>query len=247
MRGVTAANLLTMLKAELGHSLTAGVGTDTDTMLTYQLDMQYQLLAAEWEWPFLKKREEVTLVAGDYTYTFPSTISTERAIIARASWSGIWRDIRYGIGEAEWNLFSSTNAIDPIQAWEMSGASEFTVWPTPVTGQTLAFTGTQALTALTTEGATCLLDAQLVALFAAAQVLLKYEEKHAALKLAQAQNRLQRLFAQYPRRNPVWNLNAPRRFRRWPTVGGQEVEAEGLQGSSGTIVGSGGVIFGSGL
>ena len=207
-RGTSAANLLLMLKAELGHDLTAGVAAATDTMLRYQLDMQIKLLATEYDWPFMDMRAEVPLLRGTRYYDLPTTLTYERKVRAFVKWNDLWRDVVYGVGESEWNASDYTQAEwnSPAQAWNFYGNTQFEIWPVPDVAQTFAIQGQLQLGSIV-AGDACVLDDVLVVLSLSGTVLAKYDGKHAQIKMQQASRRLGWLLSQYPRKRPTWNLN----------------------------------------
>jgi hypothetical protein len=197
-----------MLKAELGHDLTAGVAAATDTMLQYQLDMQIKLLATEYDWPFMETRATVPLLRGTRYYNLPATLSYERKVRAFVSWNDVWIDVTYGIGESEWNSADTAESdwTSPARSWNFFGAGQFEIWPVPDVAQTFSLQG-QAVLGSIVAGDACVLDDVLVVLSLAGTVLAKYDEKHAQIKMQQASRRLGWLLSQYPRKRATWNLN----------------------------------------
>ena len=198
-----------MLKTQLGMSLTTGVSSDEETRLKHLLTHKQAWLATEYEWPFLKTRSGVALTVGTRYYTLPTDLDFDHDTKSEVQWNGIWQDVDYGINGEEFNVWDSDNGEQqaPVHRWQHYGQLQMEVWPIPSVAQTFRFSGPAKMGSFV-NGDTCQIDDQLLVLFTAADELERREQPRLAqTKLAQAQQRLARLLAQYPRRDPVWNLN----------------------------------------
>lgn len=203
-RGQTLASTLSLLKAEIGYSLAAGVATADDQALYRLIDNEQKRLAADFDWPFLKNKPTVNVAAR--TANLPTTIVFERPVKVLRKFNNFWLPIEHGIGEDEYNILDSDRGLtqDPIQRWQLqSDGTTFEVWPVPVTQQTVKFEGQRPVTSLLTAGAydpakTLDLDDLLVVLFVAANRLGRVKAEDAALMLQKAQDRLTMLRAALP-------------------------------------------------
>lgn len=215
-----------MLKAELGMSLQSGVQSATDTQLYRQIELQQRRLASEFSWPFLEASADTAVTAGTAAanryYTLPVTsVNFERPVTAQTLWGTFWYPVEYGIDECEYNSISSgdgtTTAVqqNPVMRWKYKDGdnTKFEVWPLASTAQTFRFRGQKPLTAIfdaTTAAlvinSTLDLDDTLVVLFAAAAELSRMKKQDSSLKLAMAEQHLNRLKASYSSRNEPFVL-----------------------------------------
>ena len=210
-RNSTLANALLLLKGEIGLSLTALVNVAQDSELYTLLDTKQQWLADKYEWPFLETRGSVTITAGEGGRygTFPTTLRAEKLSDVSVLFNERWQPVTYGIGNDEYNTFSSgdgsvaVQAQDPIMKWRLYGTTQFEIWPIASSAQTVRFTGQATLTSLKaasvySDTTTLDLDDILVVLFAAAEKLSRMKKTDAAQKLAMAEDRLNTLRSNYP-------------------------------------------------
>lgn len=215
MRNVLLADLLRALKAEIRVSLENGV-TANDALYSQLLETKQQWFAAEFDWPFLSREWDVT-VSSRYTTlpetdtrSEPCTINVERPLCVKSRWTDLWVDMQYGISSGEYNLYDSdtagANTTDPIRRYEFCEqldegtglySQQIEVWPVPSSyPQTLRIFGQRNVRSLLTNP--CDLDHLMLVLFVAAEELARLEAKDAQAKLALAQQRFQRVRANYP-------------------------------------------------
>ena len=212
-RNATLASALLLLKGEIGYSTTGSVNTAQDTELYTLIDTKQQWLASKYDWPFLERRADVSIVAdtaGRYA-TFPTTVDLERLRSVEVLYNDRWQEVEYGIGASEYNAYSSGDGSvtavlqDPIGRWSMYSTTQFEIWPLGSDAQTIRFTGQAPLTTLFSASvysgaATLDLDNILVVLFAAAEKLARMKKADATAKFAMAEDRLAVLRANYPTR-----------------------------------------------
>jgi hypothetical protein len=207
-RGTTLSNLVTMLKAELGDSLSAG--TQSDAVYKKLLESKQKFLVTEFVFPFLEDRWDSSVVAGSRFLNFPTAniqsvtvaIDHEQTLKAEVKYNDLWRPMEYGIGSDEYNTFDSDadERSDPIQRWRYQG-TQFEVWPRPTTAQTVRFTGQRVLSALTDNDHTADLDDVLLVLSVAVPLMLKSKNPAVSQKASEANRRLLRLLAKYSTRD----------------------------------------------
>lgn len=195
-----------MLKAEIGYSLTAGVATAEDARLKVLLATTQKWLAADFEWPFLKRTGDVLLAAADRTGTIPSTLDPESPLQVHAKHLELWHPLTYGIGPEDMGVWDSDEdeTSDPVLKWQFATDTTFEVWPRPETATTVRFTGMKKLSTLTDDAHTADLDDLLIVLFTAAELLANQKQGDAQAKLSRAQARLAKLKATYQK--PVQNF-----------------------------------------
>jgi hypothetical protein len=217
MRGTTLANLLLMLKKELGLSTTTGVGSGQDTELKGLLADMQQWLWSQHQWPFLYRREDIAMVGGTRYYNYPTVVSLDYPTKVECKWGNFWFPVDYGIKGEQYEAVDPDQGrtLDPVARWQNYTATQYEVWPVPSTGTTLRWWGTSALTALTADADTALLDDQLIVLFTAAEKLVRSKQADAGSKLARAKILFNRLRSA-DRPNTVFPLCGDPEWRRRP-------------------------------
>jgi len=198
-RGSTLSTLVSMLKAEIGYSLTAGVATAEDARLKVLLANTQKWLASDFEWPFMKRTGDVAMTAGDRTATLPTTLDSDRPFQVFGLDGDEWRPVSSGITPDDYSVWDSDSdeRNDPIRKWQYASDTTFEVWPIPDTDTTVRFTGAKALGTLTSDNHTADLDDLLIVLFTAAELLANQKQADASAKLARAQARYAQLKANY--------------------------------------------------
>lgn len=199
-----------MLKAEVGDDLSPSVSTADSARFIQLLSNKQQELAAMWDWPFLRQRPQVTMVGGTRFYTLPSApaINYDRPHYCQVSWNEIWMSMEYGIRETDYNLVDSTTtppqANDPVQKWMITSATQFEVWPVPVTAQIVQFTSYNPTGALVNLTDPCVLDDLLLVLSVAAGELARRKSSDAPIMIQRANARMVLLRAAGPTRDNVF-------------------------------------------
>lgn len=206
-RNTPLSTIRTMLKAEIGKSLT--VGTADDAILNQVISNKQQWLGCEYDWPFLEDRFDIPIPGGSRYLTFPTidnegdtfAMNLERPYTVEVFYNNQWQAVFYGIGSTEFNYLNSDQAgqvQDPIQRWRWSEESQFEIWPINTTVQIIRFTGQRALDVLSSNSDTADLDDQLIVLAVAAELLARSKQKDAQIKQSLFVERLARLRASYP-------------------------------------------------
>lgn len=195
----TLTNCVYAVRAEAGHSLSAVQGTNTVDVIKYLLKRAQQDLWVNTLWPTLKIRADVATAAGQYLYNFPAGFSFEQV---REAWTAQtssydWLPVAYGISE---DMIApgggNSQSGDNIQAWDVEGDAQFRIWPTPVSNKyTTRFIGQRQLAPFAVDADMSTLDATLIVLFTAAEMLARAKAEDASLKLQKAQQYLKNLLA----------------------------------------------------
>lgn len=215
MRGNTLAAVTNMLKAEIGHSLTAGAAQDLE--FHYLIDDKQKWLTVQKHWAFLEVTSDVAASAGSRYLTLPTNLNFERPVEVQVKYNDTYLPVEFGIGAEEYNVWDSAanEQSNVIQRWKFytGAANGFEVWPIPNVDQSVRFIGQKNLTSLqpVTAGVfdttkTLDLDDALVVLFCAAELLARRGQKDAQLKAQNAQARLAYLAGLYPTRTQVTTM-----------------------------------------
>jgi hypothetical protein len=207
------------LRAECGHSLSVAQGVNQIDTLKYLLARTQEELWTAFVWPDLNVRGNTQMVPGQYLYPFPANMTYD---MIRESWtadarSANWIELDYGI-EEDRIAPDNTNTwrADPVQAWDVEG-NQFRVWPTPQSGGNwVRFKGNRPLDPFTADADVSTLDATVIVLFCAADLLARAKAEDASTKQQKAQRHLAKLLGNKISakiKNPTLGGGAPRQFR----------------------------------
>jgi hypothetical protein len=195
-RTQTLQEMVSNLRAEAGHSLAVAQGTNTESTLRYLLKRTQEELWTAFVWPEMALRDDRTMSAGSYTYDYGTTLKFDAI---REAWAAVpggnsWSPVHYGISEDKLVPQTQVNSTtgDPVQYWESFG-TKFRVWPTPQTTTWLRFKGNQELQPLVANADSSTLDATVIILFTASELLARSKAEDAANKLQKAQRHLTKL------------------------------------------------------
>lgn len=172
-RGIQLTQLVTDLRAEIGHSTNPALGQNARAGLVRTLQRVQTHLYNDFDWPHMIVDRDVSLQAGQRYYGFPSDLTYERIQTAKAKLGTQWLNLGFGVGTDELSIYDSDNDIrgTPVQRWAMHEISQFEVWPIPSEASTLRFRGIKVLGSLLNDADTCDLDSDLILLFAAGELL----------------------------------------------------------------------------
>jgi hypothetical protein len=204
-RGTTLGQLINKLRGELGQTLSPAQGQNTLETYKLRLARIQEKYYHDYDWPFLMGPYDVEMQTDGRYYDLP--VQLETISKAEVYWGNTWRELPYGIGAAELNSTNSDigETLDPPCKWQLridptdtdlTDNQQFEVWPIPSTnysdnGAKVRFWGKRALTPLTSNTHKCLLDDNLIVLFAAATLLKDKADRQ--IKLAEAKDWYDRL------------------------------------------------------
>ena len=201
-RGTQFLQLVTMLRAELRRSLNPAVGVEDVPELQRLIVRQYEKLWWDHDWPHLLKfYPAITLNAGQRYYDMPAGLDYERIKDVALYFSAIPSYLERGISFEEYAISNPDLGArsDPALKWDVrfgDGVQEqIEVWPVPAgTGaSTLQFSGYATVPRLVNDQDVCLLDDNLVVLFAATEALTGQKSADAQIKGAEAMALLAKL------------------------------------------------------
>ena len=220
MRTQTLQEMVSNLRAEAGHSLAVAQGTNTVQTLQYLLKRTQEELWTAFVWPEMVKRDDIALTPGLYKYSYSTNLKFDaiREAYSATSSSSRWSAVGYGIPE-ECRVPGTgvnTSSSDPVCYWESDGDDSFRVYPTPQTGGWLRFKGNSELKTFLADSDKSTLDATVIILFCAAELLARAKAEDAANKLQKAQRHLTKLLGnQVSAKNKVSTMGsqAPGSYR----------------------------------
>jgi hypothetical protein len=189
-------SLISDLKDEIGQSSSVAVGVDYLSKLKRDINRAYRSLYDDYDWPHLRLVAPKALIAGSRYYDFPTgfeLFGVQRVVLFYNN--QFHSDITRGISAEQYAVFNSYDDVrsDPVLRWDTywSGSvTQFEVWPIPVSNdQDVYFFGKQKISRLVDNDDVCLLDDEMVVLFAAIRILARQDSKDAKLALQEAQAR----------------------------------------------------------
>jgi hypothetical protein len=221
------------LRSECGHSLSVAQGVNSIDTLKYLLQRTQEELWTAFSWPDLTIRADIPLLAGQFRYSFPTTMAFDQI---RESWScrpsdSTWTPVGYGISE-DMIKPGGDNAerADTVECWGVEGAQSDTppnnvpmvrVFPTPDTnGSTLRFKGNRPLKPFVADADLCTLDDNTIVLFCAAEILARAKAEDAPGKLQKAERHLLKILGdKISAKNKVSTLGGGSPARRFTSMG----------------------------
>lgn len=199
-RGLTLEQLIYNLRSEVGQSTNPAVSRSTRARFVSLLNRTQRRLYADFAWPFLEIYRDVLVEAGERYYDFPTDIDMDRQIRFEVKTSGIWQKVGFKITNKHLNEYDSDAGVqsDPVWRWDYhlednSQVPQWEAWPVPASNadastleNAVRIHGTQKLLEMVNDIDTCLLDADLIVLYSAAEILTKMRSPDANAKLENA-------------------------------------------------------------
>lgn len=197
--GVPLSQLRSELMAETFQSMTPAQTTSATPFYNYQLARaqreQWNLVV----WPHLTLYKDVPMVDGQRYYAYPEALPFDSIFRLWGPSGSDWVPLIYGIDPRVYATYGGeTNKGYPPQRWSnhasydetsnvTNPASQFEVWPMPnATASSVRVEGSAPLNQLTVDSDVCVIDATLIVLMAAAEILAFQKSEGASVKLQKA-------------------------------------------------------------
>lgn len=177
------------LRAEVGHSLISGQGTNMEDTLKYTLKRTQRELYAMYDWPQFIIDEQVAITAGTRYLTGLVKIDEEQINHMWCRLGSEWYPILMGIDPAHWSLYDSDSDVRsfPIQRYSYDeSATGLELWPITSVDTTILVRGQALLPDLIEDTDKSMLDGLMVVMFAAAGILARQRDEDAAQMLTKA-------------------------------------------------------------
>ena len=187
------AEMVNDLRAEVGHSLVGGQGTNMVDTLKYQLKRtQYELYRAH-DWPAFIVDEQVDVPANSRYLPAFQQIDQEQVNDMWCRQGTEWYPIHYGIDPMHYSLYDPDNNVVgfPIQRYRYDEITQqFEIWPLTSIDTRVLARGQIQLPPLLDDADTSLLDGTLIVMFAASHILSRQKDEDASLVQSKAQQYL---------------------------------------------------------
>lgn len=217
--GTNLAGLLVMLRAEARLTQTVSAGLNSDPTLRQLIKRTQDTLWLENDWPHLRVFRDITTEAGQRYYDPPADMDFNRIFKVEQKWNNLWREVTYGIGEHEYNLYDPDmdRRTDPVIRWMLTEDQKIELWPLAATSAIpIRFRGVKTIPLLVADSDVAALDDELIVLLAAAEVLTSTKALDAKAKLNAATSRMRRLMSGGVRRRYNMKGFAPSSDPRFP-------------------------------
>ena len=187
--GKTLDQLTEMLRAEIGASTNASMGLNSRPAEYQVLRRTEEFLYNDFDWPQFVIDREKNIEGGVQYYDFTNTeIDFNRIYQAWVLDANVWRPMIYGITPEDYNVSNpefGTMQSRPLK-WQHYEVNQFEIWPVPTLDTRIKFRCIRAYKEMESGSSTCSLDANLIVLFAAAELLARNKSADAQLKLTAA-------------------------------------------------------------
>ena len=188
--GVPLSTLRKEVQMEAGLSTKASHAVQSTERLNHLINRVERVTYAMDDWPSLEIEEEVSVVADAQFVSLPTGMTFAMINDVWVAYGDDWIRLSHGIGIAERSIYPDTARASPIMRWEIRapGNVDFEVWPRSAQIETLRFTGMQILGGMLKDGDTCVIDADILVLRCAAELLAKDDKADAGIKLETARS-----------------------------------------------------------
>jgi hypothetical protein len=198
--GKQLRDMLTDLRAEVGHSLNVAHGiNDRDTLLYYLNRVQMQLYV-DYNWPQLIIDRDIRVADGQRYYPYPTDLAFEDVTNVWVLINTVYNELGYNIGPYEMVVWNSDLGFKswPTQKWmHHPDDNTFELWPIPdgnaqAANALVRLRGTKTVKKMINDSDESTLPDNLVVLFSAVEILQRDGAKDATLKLQKANEAMRR-------------------------------------------------------
>ena len=191
MRANIALSVIrTEVLIEAGFGTAAGSAAFSQERITQMINRTERLMYEMDDWGTLNFEETVTAAADTQNHTLPTDLLFGNIQFAHVEYGDQWLPLTHGISAEDRALYDSTQRSSPAQKWEVVGGvvpvAQFELWPIGAAAQDVLFSGQKTLGTMADENDTCTLDADIIVLRCAAEILGRDKKDDAALKLTMA-------------------------------------------------------------
>lgn len=192
----TLGNLVTAVRAECGHALTATQGVNALETIKYLIERTQYELWTSFQWPQLIIRRDILTDIGQHAYQYPAEIDYDQV---REMWyypvnSTRGFKIEFGVPEECITVDNANTREGPTPMyWDVYDENRFRVWPTSSEQGTIKVKGMRHLNPLVDNTDYCTLDPTLIVLRVAEELLTRAKSADAQSKGQAFQRHLQKL------------------------------------------------------
>lgn len=198
--GKQLRDMLTDLRAEIGHSTNVAHGVNDRETLLYYLNRTQIQLYQDYDWPELIIDRDFPLADGQRYYPYPTDLAFDDISSVHVLIGSFWQELLYGIGTAELTLLNSDLGAKqwPTLKWfHHADDDTMEIWPVPDQSAVAALAkirlrGTKTVVKMVNDADLSTLPDNLIVLFSAVEILQRDDAKDASLKLNKANEAMRR-------------------------------------------------------
>lgn len=186
--GIPLATIRKEVLIEAGFSTDSGSAVFSKEKIDQLIARTERMMARQNTWPGIHFEERLAVPADAQFVSMPVGINYSDISAVHVAFGDDWLPVKYGIGAPERAIYDETQRATPILRWEVvaPGTTQFEVWPVGSQDQVLMFEGSKALGVFEDDTSTCTLDADVIVMRVAAEILGRDRKEDAALKLDMA-------------------------------------------------------------
>lgn len=192
----TLAQIVTAVRAEAGHALSASQGLNALETIKYLIQRTQEELWTAFNWPELTIRRDLVASIGQYLYTYPADLPYEqvREVFFAPNNSTRWSKMEFGVGEDGIKGDGSNTLDGPEgQVWDVHSTTQFRIWPTPTVAGQIRMKGQKPIGSFVNDSDMSTIDGTLLAMLVSAEMLARAKSADAEVKQQKAQRHLQKL------------------------------------------------------
>ena len=198
--GKQLRDMLTDLRAEIGHSTNVAHGINDRETLLYYLNRTQLDLYRDYDWPQLIVDRDVALADGQRYYNYPVDLAFDDITHVWVMINTVYAELGYGITPYDMTLWNSDTGFKswPTQKWmHHPDDNRFELWPVPDASATAAHSivrmrGTKTVFKMVNDSDEATLPDNLIVLFSAVELLQRDGAKDAPIKLQRANEAMRR-------------------------------------------------------
>lgn len=192
----TFASMVTMVREECGHAISASQGVNALETIKYMIARtQYELWTA-FQFPDLTLRVELPAQTGQFIYAYPDELGYDQ--IRDVYWlhknSSVMHTMSFGVPEHCIAAGGGNSSTGPnAELWDVKDEKHFRIWPTPTSEAVIRLKGMKKLLPLVDDDDLVTLDTTLIALMVSAEMLSRAKASDAEIKSQKAQRHLKEI------------------------------------------------------
>jgi len=218
--GVPLHEIRTEIQIEAGLSSEEGAtayGRDRLRQLINRVERQ---MASENDWPTQKYEIATVIAANTKRHDLPAGVTIKSIRTIHVAFGDQWLPVAKGVGAAERSVYSDTMRASPAMRWDIDAdyPGMIEVWPIAAENQTLVFRGQYEVGTMQDENDVCTLDADVIVLRVASQILGRDRQEDAALLLNDARSLTNNILKRLNVNSPPANFSQRARMPLRPGI-----------------------------
>lgn len=184
MRRIQLHELRKEIQVEAGLSSEEGATAYSKERLTMIINRAERMMKTRDDWPTQNYEITAATVPDEKLIDLPEGVSIKNIRSINVLFGQEWLPVVKGIGPRERTIYTDDMRATPAQRWDylVSAPGQIEVWPVGSDSQTLMFRGQLEVGGMKDENDICTLDADVIVLTVAAEILGRDKQEDAAYK-----------------------------------------------------------------